>query len=215
MARLISKLMDVVCAPIVNRMRRQLASEFLELRNDIQSLRRLVELPFPASLIKGELEHIEHLPLPYLRNLVNLVIVGYHSEDVARILPEAQFMCPPFVAVAAVFESNLLFLNEYHAMSLLRQIAALPVSRNTIILVPFTGAFVEEKTLRGSLHELGYAEICWLDYDRTSQTLAVSGISHPEPISCMPIMVTPSHCPRGDGRWLRASRVVLENSGDD
>jgi len=184
---------------------------FFELRNDIQTLRRVTELPMIPLLIKGEIEHIEHLPLPYLRNLSNLIIVGYHGEDVASTLPRAKFLSPPFDETTTIPRCTLLFLSEYHVISMLRKVIAFPASRHDLMLVPFAGDFIEEVSMRRILHELGYAEICWLDYDRTDQSLVVSGISHPIPISCMPVMVTPTHTHHGGTRWLRASRVVLEN----
>jgi hypothetical protein len=215
-SQLISKLMDIFCAPIVNRVSRQLSPMLSELRKGIQSIQTLhhrAEPPLLPLLIRSELEHIEHLPLPYLRKLTNLVIVGYCGEEVAATIPGARFLHPPLAATTEIPAATLVFLNEYHVLSLLRQVTAFPVFRGGMLLIPFAGNFIEETSLRRILHELGHIEICWIDYDRTDQSLAISGISHPEPISCTPTTVTSSCALRGRTRWLRASSTVLE-SGD-
>lgn len=202
MAVWISKLMNVLCRPLVKRVCAELKPSFEEQA----ALLRRGSPPVLPLVVKNEIEFMQELPIGLFDEHDSWVVVGFCSKELQGVINNAVCIEPPVVEESSLASMAALFLDEYHFVHLIHQLPTLFVPVRKAIVLPFRGRYLEESLLRQTLHQLGFPEIFMLDCDRLSGVRRISGVSHPAPVSADPIMISPVAEPVIGTRWLVASR---------
>jgi len=210
MALWISKLMNALCRPLVRRIGDELLPHFrqelLELTNELASTRRATELAVLPLVLKNEIEHMQQLPLSFLREQKSVVFVGYASGDVCGALEDSRCLIPPVRDESRLSGDCLVFLHEYYFVSLIRELPTLFVPVRCAIVLPLSENYLAEMRIRQILHQLGFPEVLVMDYEKLSETCTISGISHPLPVDSLPVMIDPVTASDATTRWLIANR---------
>lgn len=203
MAIWISKLMNALCRPLVKRV-----SGELRLHHDQQfaTLRRSLEPAVLPLVLKSEIQHMQQLPLIFLKEQKSLVFVGFGGYELSKPFNDARCIVPPVREESQLTGDCLVFLDEHHFLSMIRTLHTLLIPVRRIIMLPLQGSCMEEAELRRILHQLGFPEIFLMDYERISDSYVISGISHPVPVTALPMMIRPPNELKGETRWLVASR---------
>ncbi|OQA34038.1 MAG: hypothetical protein BWY57_00781 [Betaproteobacteria bacterium ADurb.Bin341] len=161
-------------------------------------------------VLKNEIEHLQQLPLPFLQKQEYSVFIGYSSNELGDIIEGSRCLIPPIRNESGLSGNCLVFLDEYHFVSLIRELPTLFTPVRRTILLPFRGDYLPERRLRQILHQLGFPEIFIMDYERLSNTCFTSGISHPIPVSSLPLMLSQVKKSDATTRWLVANRYPTQ-----
>lgn len=216
MALWISKLMNSLCRPLVRRIGAELLPHFRqelqELAKELASMRRATELAVLPLVLKNEIEHMQQLPLPFLREQKGVVFVGYGSGELCGALEDSRCLIPPVGDESALSGDCLVFLDEYHFIALIRELPTLFVPVRRFIVLPLRGHYLAEIRIRQILHQLGFPEVSVMDYEKLSETCSISGISHPLPVDSLPIMIDPVAVSDATTRWLVANRFPSQKT---
>lgn len=203
MALWVSKLINTLCRPLVKRISAELRPHY---EQEIAVLRRSIESAALPLVLKNEIEHMQQLPLIFIREQKELVVIGFASNELSKFFSDSRCMVPPIHDESSLTCDCLTFLDEYHFVTMIRELPTLFSPVRQAIILPFRGDYLSETNLRQILHQLGFSEVFMMDYDRISDSYSICGISHPSPVSSLPIMM----CPVADSdvttRWLVASR---------
>jgi hypothetical protein len=207
MALWISNLMNALCRPLVRRIGAQLLPRF---EQELASMRRATEPAVLPLVLKNEIEHMQLLPLAFLREQKSLVFVGFGSGELHGVLGDSRCLIPPVRYESDLDGDCLVFLDEYHFVTLIRELPTLFIPVRRAIMLPFLGDYLPETHIRQILHQLGFPEVSVMDYERLSDTCSVSGISHPMPVSSLPILISPVAESDATTRWLVANRYPTQ-----
>lgn len=203
MALWISKLVNALCQPLVKRISAELRPHHEE---QIAALRRSIEPPALPLILKNEIEHMQQLPMAFLQKHTSLVFIGYRSMDLSRAFANSHCLTPSITDESSLSSDCLIFLDEYHLISLIRELPTLFTPVRRAILFPCYGDYLADKAIRQILHFSGFPEIYLIDYERITDQCSISGISHPAPVTSLPLMLCPEVPPIFGARWLVASR---------
>lgn len=210
MALWISKLMNALCRPLVRRIGAELLPHFrqelLELTKELASARRATELAVLPLVLKNEIEHMQQLPLSFLREQKSVVFVGYGSGGVCGAFEESRCLIPPVRDESRLSGDCVVFLDVYHFVSLIRELPTLFVPVRRAIVIPLSEDYLAEMRIRQILHQLGFPEVLVMDYEKLTETCSVSGVSHPLPVDSLPFMIDPMTASDATTRWLVANR---------
>lgn len=203
MALWISKLVNALCQPLVKRISAELRPHHEE---QIAALRRSIEPPALPLILRNEIEHMQQLPMAFLQKHANLVFIGYGCMDLSGVFANSRCLTPSITDESSLSSDCLVFLDEYHLISLIRGLPTLFTPVRKAILFPFYGDYLADAAIRQILHFSGFPEIYLIDYERISDHCSISGISHPAPVSSLPLMICPEAPSISATRWLVASR---------
>ncbi|UCV29295.1 hypothetical protein [Ferribacterium limneticum] len=207
MALWISKLMNTLCRPLVRRIGAELLPH---IRQELAEMRRASESAILPLVLKNEIEHMQQLPLAFLREQKQLVFVGYCSSELSGIIDGSRCLLPPIKSESELASNCLTFLDEYHFIRLIRELPTLLVPVHSSVVLPFRGDYLPEGRIRQILHQLGFPEVLMLTYERLSESASISGVSNPMPVSSLPIMLNPVVEPDMATRWLVANRYPTQ-----
>ena len=210
MALWISKLMNALCQPLVRRVGAELLPHFKQELQELQEMRRATEQAVLPLVLKNEIEHMQQLPLSFLREQKGLVFVGYGGSELQDALEGSRCLIPPVRNESGLDCDCLVFLDEYHFITLIRELPTLFVSVCRAIVLPFRGGYLTDTRVRQILHQLGFSEVLVMDYEKLSETCTVSGISHPQPADLLPFMIDPVAASDATTRWLVANRLPTQ-----
>ncbi len=210
MALWISKLMNALCRPLVQRVGAELLPHFKDELQELATMRRATEHAVLPLVLKNEIEHMQQLPLSFLREQKGLVFVGYGSGELHGALEGSRCLVPPVRNESGLGGDCLVFLDEYHFVALIRELPTLFVPVRRAIVLPFRGDYLAETRIRQILHQLGFPEVSVMDYERYSDICSISGVSHPMPVDALPVMVSPVAESDATTRWLVANRYPVQ-----
>lgn len=211
MAIWISKLMNALCRPLVRRIGAELAPHFRQELQELTDMRRAMEPAILPLVLKNEIEHMQQLPLSFLHEHKSLVFVGYGCAELQNALGGSRSLTPPVRDEAELAGDCLVFLDEYHFVTLIRELPTLFVPVSHAVILPFRGDYLPTMRIRQILHLLGFPEVMVMDYVRLSEVCSVSGISHPMPVSSLPVMISPVTESDAATRWLVALRYPTKS----
>lgn len=203
MALWISKLVNALCRPLVRRIGAELLPH---VRQELAEMRRATEPAILPLVLKNEIEHMQQLPLAFLREQKQLVFVGYCSSELSGIIDGSRSLPPPIKSESDLACNCLTFLDEYHFVRLIRELPTLLVPVHKSIVFPFRGDYLPEWRIRQLLHQLGFPEVFMLTYERLSEATSISGVSNPMPVSSLPMMLNLVAESDLAIRWLIANR---------
>lgn len=206
MALWISKLMNALSRPLVRRVGAELIPHFKEVLQELANIRREMEQAVLPLVLKNEIEFMQQLPISFLREQKSVVFVGYGSNELLTAFAGSRYLIPPVRNESGLSGDCLVFLDGYHFVALMRGFPTLLVPVRRVILLPFCDDYMADTRIRQILHQLGFPEVSVMDYERASETCTISGISHPLPVSALPVMITPVAKSDASTRWLVASR---------
>ena len=203
--------MNTLCRPLVRRISAELGPKQAK---DISALNQLIERSVVPTILplvmKNEIEHMQDLPLSFLHKQERLTFVGYTCRELYADFSSAALLVPPVDCPTLLTGDSLVFLDEYHFVSLIRTLPTMFSGIHSNILLPYRGDYLLEVQLRQLLHQLGFPEIFALDYDKLLDSYSISGVSNPTPVSSLPYMVTPITESDATTRWLIANRIPTQ-----
>lgn len=214
MAAWISKLMNLLSGPIVRRVdaevRRYHEQESRYHHQALSSLRRSIEPAVLPIVLLNEVAHLQQIPTSFIARQPDLVIIGFAARELRAVFDAARFVDPPVEDESSIAGATLLFLDEYHLIDVLRRLPTLFVPVRNAIIYPFRGDYLDETALRQILHRLGFPEISILQFERISGSVSLSGVSHPNPISSLPMMLSPIAEAESTTNWMVVSRFPVQ-----
>lgn len=203
--------MSTLCRPLVKRIGAELvpkqAQEVAVVKQSLAQLERAITPAILPLVMKNEIEHVQQLPRTFLHEQQSLSFVGYTCQELHSDFASATFLVPPVGCPTVLTGDSLVFLDEYHFVTLIRTLPTMFPNIRGNILFPYRGDYLPEVQLRQLLHQLGFPEIFVLDYDRLLDSYSISGVSNPVPVSSLPHMITPVAESDSTTRWLIANRI--------
>ncbi|MCK9387266.1 MAG: hypothetical protein M0Q22_02580 [Sulfuritalea sp.] len=219
--KIIARFIELLAERLLRDLEQCLRPSFLALHARIDELDRALVPPFLATVLKTEMQNLGSLPMPLLKGLQELTVIGYYADDLKAILPTCRVS--PFsdwlgageaIRVESPF-GNLLFLDEYYFMRTMERLLPARIQIADSIIVATRFDYLPETRCRSILHQLGFMEIVLVTVDGLTGDLATWAVSHDRPVSCDPLFIDqrrPLTEPESPIIWLVARKTALHGS---
>lgn len=226
--KIIARFIELLAERLLRDMEQQQRPAFLalharldQLHGRVDALDRALVPPFPATVLKNEIQNLDSLPLRLLEGMQNLTVVGYYVDELRTILPTCR--TAPFahwldtgepIRLESPF-GNLLFLDEYYFVRTMERLIppVLQIADSIIVATRFD--YLPEERCRTILHQLGFMEIVLVTIDSLNGALATWAVSHARPITCDPLYIDrrrPLTEPEAPIIWLVAHKAAAHGN---
>lgn len=215
--KIVSPILNFILEPIVCRIADRLRSPMAALDTRLDELGRILVPPFLPVVVKDEAQNIADLPLPLLKTLPELAIIGYHADDVATLLPgstaipAARWISGCGINEGVALPRNLLFLDEYHFLRSMQRLYSPLFAVSGTLIVASRFQYFPEMRCRTLLHQLGFMEILLVARNATTEELGTFSVSHAAPVTGHPIFLdenSPPREPLSPSIWLVARKTA-------